>query len=482
MANILVMEDETVLARNICESLQLAGHTATAVADGDEGIRIFTSEEPDVVIIDYRLRGADGLSVLRRLAQLRIPAATIMVTAHGNVSVAVEAMKAGAVDFLTKPIDLETLQVVVDRALRQQRLAEELRYFKERDRATGQSDSLIGDSPAMRRVKEMVSRITATPALASRNPPNLLLTGETGTGKGLLARAIHYAGHRREQKFVHVNCTAIPDHLAESEFFGHVKGAFTDARSDKRGLFELADGGTLFLDEVGHMPLALQSKLLSVLEQRTIRPVGAVRERAIDVHVIAATNRNLDEAIAVREFREDLYHRLRVLRIEVPPLRDRGADLELLAQDFLARASTRYNSTVHCFSDAALMAIRAYDWPGNVRELQYAIESAVLVADGGCLLPEHLALRPTRTSGELTIDVQPLHQTLQVDFAGHPPTLSEIEHFVIRAALAHCNHNLSRAARLLGISRDAVRYRLEKFGKTFDDCLDGETDKLPRAS
>lgn len=465
MANILVIEDEPILARNICDSLGFSGHEATTVTSGEEGIRTAEATRPDVILLDYRLPGMDGLAVLARLKAAGSSASVVLMTAHGNIATAVQAIKSGAADFLTKPVDLEELQLVVERVLKTQSLAAELSYFRSRERAESDRGGIIGDSKPMRQVKTFIERITASPALATREPPTILITGETGTGKDLTARAIHYAGPRRDAQFVHVNCTAIPDHLAESELFGHVKGAFTDARGDKRGLFEIADHGTIFLNEIGHMPLPLQAKLLYVLENRNLRPVGGTKERKVDVHVIAATNRHLPEAIEAGEFRDDLYHRLRVLTITMPPLRERHEDVEPLARHFLQALGDRYGIRLQGFAPEALAAMHAYDWPGNVRELMHTVESALLVCDGPRIGAEHLNISALPSTGGVALEVAPAEETIRLDFSGDGPKLDEIEYRVIQAALSFSKNNLSRAARLLGISRDAVRYRMERFGR-----------------
>lgn len=323
-------------------------------------------------------------------------------------------------------------------------------------------DRIVGESEPIQRVRDFITRITtarkrvksglAAAAISSKHPPSVLITGETGTGKDLVARAIHYCGPRREGQFVHVNCTAITEQLAESELFGHVKGAFTDARGDKRGLFEVADGGTVFLDEIGHMPISLQAKLLAAVERHQIRPVGGTRERSVDVHVIAATNRDLDEAIELREFREDLYHRIRVLAIHMPPLRERGEDVEILAKYFLERAASRFGVPVSGWTDTAVEALYAYDWPGNVRELLHVVDSAVLVADGDLVNLEHLNIRLPQAGGALALKVPSSKNTITMEFSDQDPKLDEIEHQIIQAALEHAGHNLTRAARYLGIS------------------------------
>jgi DNA-binding NtrC family response regulator len=463
LAGILVIEDEPILARNICDSLQLEGHEAVAFGSGEEALDALATFRPDVVLVDYRLPGINGLEVLHRIGKSGSSAAVILMTAHAHVQTAVDAMKNGASDFLLKPLDLRDLHVVVQRVIKSQMANAELRYFRERELTGGTLNPIIGESKPMQQVRALVKRITATPALASKEPPSILLTGDTGTGKDLVARAIHSCGPRRDAQFVHVNCTAIPETLVESELFGHVKGAFSGANADKRGLFEVAEGGTLFLDEIGHMPLTLQAKLLNVLEHRAVRPIGGTRERRVNVHVVAATNRNLEDAIEAGEFRQDLYHRLRVLTIAMPALWERPEDVEALANHFLKHYSSYFNIPLVGFSRAALDAIRAYDWPGNVRELKHAIESAVLIADGPTLEPDHLNLRPPGVAPRVQVEIPSEHRTIRLDFGESSPKLDEIEYEIIRSALEFSNHNLSRAAGILGISRDAIRYRLERF-------------------
>lgn len=462
MANIVIIEDEQILARNMADCLRFAGHEAEVVHRGEEGLMAIERIEPEIVLLDYRLPGIDGLEVLARMKSQGTTAATIMITAHGNIETAVQAMKNGASDFLTKPLDLQQLQLVVARMMTYRKTTAELGYFRDRERIDAACDRIIGESQPMLDVKSLVHRITSTPVLASNMPPSVLVLGETGTGKDLVARAIHYSGPRKDAQFVHVNCTAIPDHLVESELFGHVKGAFTDARTNKLGLFEVADRGTVFLDEVGHMPLPLQAKLLAVLEQRVVRPVGGTKDRAVDVHVIAATNRNLTEAIEAREFRDDLYHRLRVLTIHTPPLRERGDDVMKLAEHYLRHYATRFGIKATGFADDAIQLVQRYDWPGNVRELMHAIESAVLIADSPTIRADHLNIHVAEPSGAMDINLGATGKTITVDFEEGGTTLEDAEYEIIRGALDHANHNLSRAARMLGISRDAIRYRLDK--------------------
>lgn len=466
MAHVLVIEDENILAKNVCDALCLGDHEAVAVRTGEEGLELAEQNAPDVILLDYRLPGIDGLEVLRELRRRGSTASVVMMTAHGNIDTAVEAMKGGACDFVTKPLDLKELQIMVDRVVEHRRLSGQLSYFRDRERAVSGLERIIGESQPIVELKRLIGRLVSTPALSSKDPPSILITGETGTGKDLVARAIHYAGPRREGQFVHVNCTALPDHLVEAELFGHVKGAFTDARSDKRGLLECGERGTVFLDEIGHMPLAAQAKLLQTLEHRTIRPVGGNQERKIDVHFLAASNRSFEEAIEAGDFREDLYHRLRILSIHLVPLRERADDRVLLAAHFIRLHASKFGLQIAGFTDEAMEVIGRYDWPGNVRELSHVIESAVLVADGPRIRPEHLNIRPPQEEqATMSISLGGDH-AISLDFGGDCPTLEHIEYQIIQAALEFSKHNLSRAARILGISRDAIRYRIDKYAKS----------------
>jgi DNA-binding NtrC family response regulator len=461
MAQILVIEDEHLLARTICEVLKDGGHEASTVPNGEDGLLSIRSSPPDLILLDMRLPRMDGLDVLRRLRTDGLSIPVIVMTAHGTIDTAVEAMKLGASEFLTKPLDLGALLLIVERVLERQRVADNLRYFQSRERAESGANRIIGDSTATKELRERICKLARSPALTSDFPPAVLITGETGTGKDLVARAIHYEGPRADEPFVHVNCTAIPDELFESELFGHTKGAFTSAAKARKGLIEVASGGTIFFDEIGHMKPALQAKLLTAIEHKRIRPVGGTSERKVNVHIISATNRDLETAIAAGEFRDDLYHRLRVVPFHLSPLRERTADIETLAKHFVTFYASRSGVDVTGIEDAALELMQRYDWPGNVRELAHALESAVFMCDDHLIRTNHLQIRPTPAQAPAQVMVAGI-KTIAIDFERGGSVLDDLEHAILETALEYSSHNLSRAARLLGITREAVRYRLEK--------------------
>ncbi|RJP31680.1 MAG: sigma-54-dependent Fis family transcriptional regulator [Phycisphaerales bacterium] len=462
MAQILVVEDEPIIARNVADALEYAGHDVDVAHDGEEALKRADDLTPDLLLLDIRLPRMSGLDVLKTLRGRGARAPAIVMTAHGNVETAVEAMKAGAADFLTKPVDLKELQIVVDKTLSHQRVVENLDYFKSRERADSGVSTIVGQSRATQDLRALILRIGKSQALAGKHPPSVLITGETGTGKDLVARAIHYAGPRAAGPFVQVNCTAVPDQLFESELFGHVKGAFTSAQDTRRGLMELADGGTIFFDEIGHMNAALQAKLLTAIEQKMIRPVGGRKERQVDVHVISATNRDLEAAIESGDFRDDLYHRLRVVPITLVPLRDRVEDILPLTAHFIAMYASRFGVRIDGMTDEAVEVMQRYDWPGNVRELSHVLENAVLMADEPTLNVQHLNIRKLQRPPAVEVSL-PGGLNINVDFESDRPILEDIEHTVIKAALEYSQHNLTRAARILGITRDAVRYRINKY-------------------
>jgi two-component system, NtrC family, response regulator AtoC len=460
--NVLIVEDEPVLARNMLMYLERHGITCQTAASGEEGLELLEAARPDVVVLDHNLPGKDGLSVIRRMREREPQLPVVMATGHGSEQVAVEAMKAGAFDYLIKPVSLHQLKQVLDRAVQQQRQAQELRHLRAGGGATGAPAAqglaaLLGESPAMRKlVARLRQLVAAEESMNEGHAPAVLIGGETGTGKELVARALHFEGPRRAGPFVEINCASLPSQLVESELFGHERGAFTDARERRIGLVEAAHGGTLFLDEVGELELATQAKLLKLLEDHQVRRLGSVREQKVDVRVLAATNRSLEAMVQSGQFRSDLYYRLGMLRIDLPPLREREGDVAVLVKAFLGRSARRYGKPALRFSDEALEQLARHRWPGNVRELGNLVEQCVILATDGHIEAEDLPLPvvPLSDFGGLT--------ALNDDT--RPTSLPETERRLLLSALERNRWNVTQSARALGISRDTLRYRIDKFG------------------
>ena len=455
---ILVVEDETILGDSICAYLEHHGYATAIARSGEEGLRLAEESSPDVALLDIRLPGIDGLSTLRKLRDISVGTEVVMMTAHASVASAVEAMKAGAFDYLTKPLDLDEVLVVVDKALAQQRMRRELSYLKAREETGGHTAEILGDSPDIRLLRQQIDRI-ATLETTEGAAPTVLIRGETGAGKEMVARAIHFGSPRAKGPFVEINCAAIPSTLLEAELFGYEKGAYTDAKSAKPGLFEAADGGTLFLDEIGHMELGLQVKLLKAIEEKAVRRVGGVRPKSFNARIVAATNRDLEAAIAEGAFRPDLYYRIKALTLEVPPLRSRGADIALLARHFLDRYTRQYGLPAKGLTPEAETVLLAYSWPGNVRELAHLIERAILLHEGSTIAAEHLGL----PGGSTVAAVQVGPGGVRVDFSTGGIRLEEVERQLILEALHAAGWNRGRAAQLLAISKETLRYRMEKY-------------------
>jgi len=448
---VLVVDDEALIRWSLAERLRADGHDV--VEAGTAGEAIDRAEQGvDLVLLDYRLPDEDGLVVLRKLRELDSDVLVIMLTAHKGVDTVVEAMKAGAYDYATKPFDLDDVALRVTRALEATRLHRELRTLRDGLARPHSLSSVIGESGPMQRIKALVRKVATSPG------STVLITGESGTGKDLIAKVVHYTSHRAPRPFLNITCSALPETLLESELFGHERGAFTDARQQKRGLLEQADDGTVFLDEIGEMTPALQAKLLRFLEEKTFRRVGGTADVHVDVRVVAATHRQLEEAVRDGKFRQDLYYRLNVLRIEIPPLRERDGDIALLAQHFLETFAREFKRAVPGMTPAAEQLLRSYAWPGNVRELRNLVERAVLMADDGALQPSDFeTLRaasgavPGGSAGVFTLPVAGVN-------------LEEVEKSLVTQALERAGGNQTKAATLLGLHRDQIRYRIEKFG------------------
>ena len=460
--SILIIEDEAILAKNIATYLRRLNYEVRHAETGELGLALAESERPDVVILDYNLPGLNGLELLTRIRAIDPATKIIMATGEGSEQLAVDAMKAGAYDYLTKPLVLAKLKMVLDKIVGEVRLGQELDYYRKKEAGEGGIEQLIGESTPMLLLKGLIAQVVeAERCLKDAEPPAVLITGETGSGKELVARALHYAGPRRAKPFIEVNCSSIPANLLEAELFGYERGAFTDAKERKLGLIEAAEGGTLFLDEIGEIDLALQAKLLKLLEDKRVRRLGSVRDNKIDVRIVTATNRNLEQQIRDGKFRADLYFRLRIVQLEVPPLRERSTDIAKLAEHFLALHRARYGKPQLRFSSEVLATFAVYRWPGNVRELRNAIEQSVIMARSNLLLPSDLSF-----SSDLSITAQmPILQPAALPTTTIPSgglNLSEVERTLLVQALERSGGNVSKAARLLGVSRDTLRYRIDK--------------------
>jgi DNA-binding NtrC family response regulator len=460
MATLLVIEDEDVLYEAIERALVKLGHQvhwANRIALGEQR---FSEIHPDLTLLDLRLPDGNGLDLLAKLRALDPSALIIIMTAYASVEDAVTAIKLGALDYLQKPLNLDDLRHAVSRAFEEARLKTEVSYFRGRQARGAGFEALVGDCAGIGALRAKIERLCLLPADAA--PPTVLITGETGTGKGLVARVLHYNGPRATRPFLEVNCAALPEALIESELFGHEKGAFTDAKAAQIGLFQAADGGTLFLDEVSCLPLSAQVKLLKAIEEKTVRPVGGRSDRAVDVHIIAATNGDLEAMSQAGTFREDLFYRLGVVMLQAPPLRERGADILVLAHRVVAELCERYRQRPKQLSAEAQEALQRYGWPGNIRELRNTLDRAVLFTPGETIEPEALGL-PHRPAGWLRWRLAS-DGAVQVELPEGGIEFAALERALIAAALAQTSGRLIDAAQLLGMSRDTLRYRIEKFG------------------
>ncbi len=448
MRKILVAEDERNLREGIAEAFRDAGHEVVEAEDGEQALEEVRAQLFDLVITDYRMPGIDGLELLRRIRMINDQVAVIMITAYGTVEGAVEAMRLGAYDYIQKPFQLEELELKAERALEHRRLITRL-MLADRRELVHRFDNIVGESPAMRRIFDVISKVAPSNA-------TVLVLGETGTGKELIAEAIHRNSARKDGPFVKVNCAALPENLLESELFGHERGAFTGADRQRIGRFELANEGTLFLDEIGTMSLATQAKVLRVLQEREFERLGGTRTIRSDVRLIAATNRDLEEAIEAGEFREDLYYRLNVVTIRMPPLRERKEDIIPLATTFLERFARDMKKPMRGFSPAALRLLTRYNWPGNIRELENTIERAVLMADGEIIEPKDISIGGSRPEEQGR-----LGSVLRLPPEGIP--LEEIEKMAILEALRMNDWVQKDAAKFLGISSRVMNYKIQKY-------------------
>ncbi len=465
---VLIVDDQPTIRKSLRHLLERKGYHVCEADSGAAALQTAQAEEPEVILLDLKLPDIDGLEVLERLRGASPETAVILLTGHGSVEAAVTAIKKGAEDFLEKdPGNLDVTEVRVERALEMLKLRRENRYYRYQahGRAPGQ---IPGTSPAMRDLTAMVDLLTK--ALQT----TVLIQGESGSGKEVVARAIHYRSARADKPFLEINCAGLSEHLLESELFGHERGAFTDARALKRGLLEIADGGTLFLDEIGDMPLAIQPKFLRVLENRTFRRVGGTRDITVDVRVITASNKDLAKLVEKETFREDLYYRLKVMLVTVPPLRERAADIPVLADLFVQEFNGMLKRRIRGFSPEAQQVLLAYAWPGNVRELRNVTERGMILCQGDTIPVACLPAELQQLAGTLPSPPPiPIPQVSEVASAEAPEvdqplgalgTLEELEQRYIREVLASVSGNRSQAARVLGISRSTLQDKIRRYG------------------
>ena len=464
---ILVVDDDRGIRDVIRLALEERGYEIIDADDGESGFSQFTSVLPDLSILDVGLPGSyDGVELLRKIHVTHPYHPVLIISGQASPEKAVEAMKQGAFDYLGKPLNLEKLSILIERALASVRKDTELERVSETQKATFGFDRLIGSCPPMQEVISTARKVATVPFAT------VLLTGDSGTGKELVAHAIHLASANAKEPFVEVNCAAMPETLLEAELFGYEKGAFTDAKQRKRGLLEMAATGTFFLDEMGEMPLNLQVKLLKVLEERTFRRLGGTTPIAVQARLITATNADLHDKMAVGAFRRDLYYRLNVFAIHLPPLRERGRDVIDIALHFVRHFNREFGKTMQGISPEAQQLLLSYEWPGNIRELRNAIERAVLIGPGTEIRPQDLAIRggrmrPAAASAGvgLTTEMGASESAgLEIKVPPHGVNFEEVEQQLIRIAMRHCNNNASAAARFLRMTRETLRYRLRKFG------------------
>jgi DNA-binding NtrC family response regulator len=441
---ILVIDDDVDMREMIHDMLKDRGHQVTTAGSGQEALKLLGEGDYAVVLSDLRMKGMQGIELLTEIKKTFPDISVILMTAFGSVETAVEAMKHGASDYLTKPVKKDELIRVVERVLREAALRREVSRLRKEVHKEYSFHHILGKSKAMQAVFDLIKRV-------ADSPTNLLITGESGTGKELVAKAIHYNSDRKDAPFVPVNCAAIPEQLLESELFGHMRGSFTDARFDKRGLFEEAQSGTLFLDEISELPIMLQAKLLRAIQEKEIRRVGATKPIAVDVRIIAATNLTLAEEVKAKRFRDDLYYRLNVIELKLPPLRDRREDILLLVEGFLKKCGEARSKDVKGVSEAALAMLIDYTWPGNVRELENVIERAVTLSRGEKVTPDDLPPAVQGARGDRRVLDEAAEKTLP---------LHEIEKEYIKKILEKTGGNKYQAAQALGIDRKTLYRKL----------------------
>ena len=456
-ATILIADDERLIRWSLAERLSAEGYATVEAESGRQTLARF-DDAVDLVLLDYRLGDTDGLHVLEALRRRDPDVLVIVLTAYSDVETAVAVMKQGAYHYVTKPFNLDEIALLVGKALETTRLRRELRAIRASQREPYSLDRIIGDSAAVAEVKKLLGKIASSPA------STVLLTGESGTGKDLAAKVIHYTSARAARPFMNITCSALTETLLESQLFGHERGAFTDAKQQKRGLLESADGGTVFLDEIGEMALPLQSKLLRFLEEKTFKRVGGAADIGVDVRVIAATNQDLEQKARDGTFRKDLFYRLDVLPVRLPPLRDRAGDVPVLVRFFVDGFNREFRKRVEDIDPEAIEALQRHAWPGNVRELRNVVERGVLLSEGNRLTERDFPMLRPRDGSPTGVTLPPAGTNLEA-----------IERDLVMQALERTGWNQTRAAALLGLNRDQIRYRIEKFALRREGTAAGRT-------
>jgi len=453
---ILVVDDERLVRWSLQQKLEQWGYHVSLAEDGTAALARAQLDNPDLITLDVKLPDMTGIQVLSELRKRNIHVPVVVITAFGVVDDAVRSLKLGAYDFIEKPINFEKLENALRNALETRRLRTEVARSYEIQRSEWNLDQFIGVSAHVRDVVELIRKLAASEA------STILIQGESGTGKDLVAHAIHYESARRDHPFYAINCAAIPENLMESELFGHEKGAFTDARTQKKGMFEVADGGTLFLDEISEMNLGMQAKLLRVLEGHSFRRVGGVKNISVDIRVIVASNRNLEEAVRTSRFRQDLYFRLAIIPVALLPLRDHKADIPPLLNHFIRYYNEKFHKNIQGLTKEAEELLMNYDWPGNIRELRNAIERVMILAEGNRVAAKYLPIRISE-GGVLPVPMSDDTDDGRIRLPQGGISLYEVERELIRQALEQSRGNKTTAAKLLHVTRDTLRYKVKKY-------------------
>lgn len=453
LLKILVIDDEKLIRWSFEKQFSGKEYKIFSAETGEEGLKIFEKHYPDIVFVDNKLPGIQGLEVILKLKELDDEAIIVFMTAYGSVQTAVQAMKNGALEYINKPFSNDEIHLIVENIKNNLDITNEIQLIRRQQREKVTFDHIIGEAPSFKQIVQISKKIAVSESTM------ILLLGKSGTGKDLFARAIHNVSNRKDNPFVTINCSTFPDTLLESEIFGHEKGAFTDAYKLKKGLFEIAEGGTVFLDEVGEINHNTQVKLLSVLENRSIRRLGGTVDIPVDIRIIAATNKELQKSVEQKSFREDLFYRLKVFQIELPPLNNRSSDIPLLARFFIKQFSEQFNKSINGMSSEAETLLKNYHWPGNIRELRNVIERAVILESTNTIQIENLPLE----INSITHHRKESNGKLDIEIPNEGFSLEELEKDIIKKALEKVNHNQSKAAKLLSITRDTLRYKKKKY-------------------